>query len=102
MGNLIAADINIAAGNGSRAISTKGNLSAGGYILAVNLSRLLVADGCDICQIFCQLDFQLVAITIDTDVLVSQFRAVCTTDDIKSVVQLLGNFCSILWDLRRV
>ena len=42
------------------------------------------------------MDFQLVAITIDTDVAFRQVLAVCTADDIESVVQLLGNNSTII------
>ena len=78
------------------AVSAKGDLSTGGYILAVNLSRRLIADGRDALQVFCQLDFQLAAVAVDADVLVSQVLAVCTADDIESVVQLLGNNRTII------
>ena len=81
MGDLATVDINTA-------IIAKGNLSAGGLAAF----GLLVADGCDICQVFCQLDFQLaIRRAVDADVAFRQVLAVCTADDIESVVQLLGN-----------
>ena len=87
MGNLAVVDINTA-------ISTKGNLSTGGLVAF----SLLVADGRDARQVFGQLDFQLTLIrAVDTDVAFRQVLAVCTTDDIEGVVELLGNdLCCII------
>ena len=86
--DLVTTDIDITASDSSRAISTKGNLSAGGLAAF----GLLVADGCDTRQIFCQLDFQLAFLrAVDADVAFRQVLAVCTTNDIESAVQLLSN-----------
>lgn len=85
MGDLATVDINTA-------ISTKGNLGTGGLAAF----GLLVADGRDALQVFCQLDLQLTLIrAVDADVAFCQV-ALRTADDIESVVQLLGNFFSII------
>ena len=90
--DLVTTDIDITASDSSRAIGAKGNLSAGGLAAF----GLLVADGRDTRQIFCQLDFQLsIRCAVDADVAFCQV-ALRTTDDIESVVQLLGNFFSII------
>ena len=86
LGDLATVDINIA-------IGAKGNLSTSGLAAF----SLLVADGCDARQVFCQLDLQLTLIrAVDTDVAFRQVVAVCTADDIESVVQLLGNNRTII------
>ena len=74
------------------AIVAKGNLGTGGLAAF----GLLVADGRDALQVFCQLDLQLTLIrAVDADVAFCQV-ALRTADDIESVVQLLGNFFSII------
>ena len=89
--DLVTTDIDITTSDSSRSIGAKGNLSAGGYVFIAILSSRLIADGRDTRQIFCQLDFQLaIRRAVDADVAFCQV-ALRTTDDIKSVVQLLGN-----------
>ena len=78
--------------------ATERNPSASRYIFASTvLRRGLVADGRDALQIFCQLDFQLTLIrAVDTDVAFCQGLAVRTADDFHGVVELLGNFLTII------
>ena len=89
--DLVTTDIDITASDSSRAISAKGNLSAGGHVFVAIFSRCLIADGRDALQVFCQLDLQLTLIrAVDTDVAFRQV-ALRTADDIESVVQFLSN-----------
>ena len=95
--DLVAANIDIATRDGSRTISTKGNLGASRYVFVTILSRRLVTDGRNARQVFCQLDFQLTLIrAIDTDVAFCQVLAVRTADDFHGVVQLLSNDSRII------
>ena len=84
LGDLATVDINIA-------IGAKGNLSTGGLAAF----GLLIADGRDTRQIFCQLDLQLAAVVVDADVAFCQV-ALRTADDIESVVELLVNDSRII------
>ena len=89
MGDLATVDIDTA-------IIAKINLGTGRYILALDLGGLLVTDGRDALQVFCQLDFQLaIRRAVDADVAFCQV-ALRTADDIESVVELLVNDSRII------
>ena len=86
--DLAAAHTDIAATDSRRTICAQFDLGPGRLIAF----RLLVADGGDTRQVFGKLNFQFaIYCAVDADVLFSQLRAVCTTDDIQLVIQLLGN-----------
>ena len=86
-GNLITADVHIAATDGGLAVRTEFDL---GTCCSCTVGSL-IADRSDARQVLSQLDFQFSIHVVHADVIFCHLLSVGATDDIDGVIQFLGN-----------